>query len=152
MRDSHGRKLADEWSSGAYAYKSVSVSGYPNLFLTFGPYSGPGHNSALLYMEAQIDYIVAAVRLIQQRGIRIFDVRKDRQDRYNARIQRRLTNTTWNSGCASWYLTEDGYNPTMYPGFATEFTLRAVPRGPRRLPGDRSRRVGTGSVRDPRSR
>lgn len=27
-----GRKLAEEWSNGAYAYKSVSVSGYPNLF------------------------------------------------------------------------------------------------------------------------
>ena len=117
-----GRKLADEWSTGAYAYKSVSVSGYPNFFLTFGPNSGPGHNSALLYMEAQIDYIVDAVRLIEERCIRIFDVRKDRQDRYNETIQRRLSNTTWNSGCASWYLTKDGHNSTMYPGFATQFT------------------------------
>ncbi len=117
-----GRKLADEWANGSYAYKSVSVSGYPNLFWTFGPNSGPGHNSALLYMEAQIDYIVGAVRLITERDIRIFDVRKERQDRYNARIQRRLTNTTWNSGCASWYLTDNGHNATMYPGFATQFT------------------------------
>ena len=117
-----GRKLADEWAGGAYAYKSVSVSGYPNLFLTFGPNSGPGHNSALLYMEAQIDYIVKAVRLIRTRGIPIFDVRKDRQDRYNAAIQRRLAATTWNSGCASWYLTDDGHNSTMFPGFATQFT------------------------------
>lgn len=117
-----GRKLADEWSGGAYAYKSVSVSGYPNLFWTFGPNSGPGHNSALLYMEAQIDYIVEAVRLIADRGIRVFDVRKDRQGRYNARIQRRLAKTTWNSGCASWYLTKDGHNATMFPGFATQFT------------------------------
>lgn len=117
-----GRKLADEWSSGAFAYKSVSVSGYPNMFWTFGPNSGPGHNSALLYMEAQIDYIVDAVRLIAERNIRIFDVRRDRQDRYNAEIQRRLTKTTWNSGCASWYLTEDGHNSTMFPGFATQFT------------------------------
>ena len=73
-------------------------------------------------MEAQIDYIVKAVRLIRTRGIRIFDVRKDRQDRYNAAIQRRLAATTWNSGCASWYLTDDGHNSTMFPGFATQFT------------------------------
>lgn len=115
-----GRTLADEWSSGAYAYKSVAVSGYPNLFLTFGPNSGPGHNSALVYMEAQIDYIVEVVRLIRDRGL-ILDVRRDRQDRYNAEIQRRLAATTWNSGCSSWYLTEDGYNGTMFPGFATQF-------------------------------
>ena len=117
-----GRTLADDWAAGAYAYKSVSVSGYPNLFLTFGPNSGPGHNSALLYMEAQIDYIVQAVRLIGEQDIRVFDVRPDRQEQYNADIQRRLRATTWNSGCSSWYLTSDGYNGTMFPGFATQFT------------------------------
>lgn len=116
-----GRKLADEWSSGAYAYKSVAVHGYPNLFLTFGPNSGPGHNSALVYMEAQIDYIVEAVGLITGRGLTL-DVRKDRQDRYNAEIQRKLAATTWNSGCSSWYLTAEGHNSTMFPGFATQFT------------------------------
>lgn len=117
-----GRKLADEWSSGAYAYKSVSVSGYPNLFLTFGPNSGPGHNSALLYMEAQIDYIVAALRLIADQDIHSLDVRRERQDAYNTDIQRRLQGTTWNSGCNSWYLTADGHNGTMFPGLASQFT------------------------------
>jgi hypothetical protein len=92
------------------------------MFWTFGPNSGPGHNSALLYMEAQIDYIVEAVRLIAERDIRILDVRKERQNHYNADIQRRLAKTTWNSGCASWYLTGDGHNSTMFPGFATQFT------------------------------
>lgn len=123
-----GRVLADEWSRGAYAYKSVAVSGYPNLYLTFGPNSGPGHNSALVYMEAQIDYLVGAIGIILDRNLRMLDVRRDRQDRYNAAIQRKLSATTWNSGCRSWYLTEDGFNATMYPGFATQYVhqLRKV--------------------------
>ncbi|MGW4328217.1 flavin-containing monooxygenase [Nocardia sp. NPDC004573] len=123
-----GRNLAEEWSRGAYAYKSVAVSGYPNLFLTFGPNSGPGHNSALVYMEAQIDYLVGAIGVILDRDLRMLDVRRDRQDRYNAAIQRKLSATTWNSGCRSWYLTDDGFNATMYPGFATQYVhqLRAV--------------------------
>lgn len=25
------------------------------------------------------------------------------------------------SGCSSWYLTEDGFNASMYPGFATQY-------------------------------
>lgn len=116
-----GRKLGEEWSHGAYAYKSVSVSGYPNLFFTFGPNSGPGHNSALVYMEAEIRYIVEAIRTIIDRGFQTFDVKEVRQNRYHAHLQRRLAATTWNSGCKSWYLTEDGYNGTMYPGFATQF-------------------------------
>ncbi|WP_431962739.1 flavin-containing monooxygenase [Nocardia sp. bgisy134] len=116
-----GRVLAEEWSRGAYAYKSVAVSGYPNLFFTFGPNSGPGHNSALVYMEAQIDYLVEAIGTVLDRDLRMLDVRRDRQDRYNMAIQRRLTATTWNSGCHSWYLTDDGFNATMYPGFATQY-------------------------------
>ncbi|MEU8894676.1 NAD(P)/FAD-dependent oxidoreductase [Nocardia sp. NPDC048505] len=116
-----GRVLAEEWSRGAYAYKSVAVSGYPNLFFTFGPNSGPGHNSALVYMEAQLDYLSGAIKTILDQDLRLLDVRQDKQDRYNAAIQRRLTATTWNSGCHSWYLTEDGFNATMYPGFATQY-------------------------------
>jgi hypothetical protein len=75
-----------------------------------------------VYNEAQIDYIVRAVGLIVDADLRSLDVRKDSQERFNRDIQRRLVRTTWNSGCRSWYLTEDGYNATMYPGFATQYT------------------------------
>jgi cation diffusion facilitator CzcD-associated flavoprotein CzcO len=117
-----GRVLDDEWRRGAYAYKSVTVAGYPNLFFTFGPNSGPGHNSALVYMEAQIDYLAAAIGMLLERNLHSLEVRRDRQDRYNYRLQRRLRATTWNSGCRSWYLTEDGFNATMFPGFGSQFT------------------------------
>ena len=40
-----GRVLGDEWHRGVQAYKSVNVSGYPNLFFTFGPNSGPGRRA-----------------------------------------------------------------------------------------------------------
>jgi len=116
-----GRILAEEWTRGAEAYKSINVSGYPNLFFTFGPNSGPGHNSALVYMESQIDYIVRATKLITDRDLLSMDVRPDVQRAYNVQIQKRLKNTTWNSGCRSWYLTDDGYNGAMYPGFATQY-------------------------------
>ena len=116
-----GRSLDHEWARGAQAYKSVSVSGYPNVFLTFGPNSGPGHNSALVYMEAQIDYIVQGVRKLLDDDLRVLDVRGEVQKAYNAGIQKRLRRTNWNSGCSSWYLTPDGFNATMYPGLATQF-------------------------------
>lgn len=136
-----GRVLADEWARGAYAYKSFAVSGYPNLYFTFGPNSGPGHNSALVYMEAQIDAIVTAISTIRARGLKQLDVHRPAQDAYNAVIQRRLRATTWNSGCRSWYLTDDGFNATMYPGFASQYVgqMRGVDfsRDFRAVAGDR---------------
>lgn len=121
IRGLGGRVLAEEWSRGAQAYKSVNVSGYPNLHFILGPNSGPGHNSALVYMEAQIGYIVQCVSSLRQQGLAWRDVRPEVQKRYNHAIQKRLSRTNWNSGCKSWYLTEDGFNPSMYPGFATQY-------------------------------
>ncbi|MEZ0365249.1 flavin-containing monooxygenase [Mycobacterium sp. pUA109] len=117
-----GRSLNDEWRKGAFAYKSVNVAGYPNLFFTFGPNAGPGHISALVYMEAEIDYAVRTIQLMRTRHLTSIEVRADAQRDYNRWVQRRLAKTTWNSGgCSSWYLTEDGFNATMFPGFASTF-------------------------------
>lgn len=116
-----GRALNAEWASGARAYKSISVHGYPNLFFMTGPNSGPGHNSLLVYIEGQLDYAVRGIIAILDNDLHYLDVRKDVQRRYNERIQQRLTKTTWMSGCRSWYLTKDGFNASMYPGFATQY-------------------------------
>lgn len=117
----NGRQLNEEWARGAQAYKSINVSGYPNLYLTFGPNSGPGHNSALVYMEAQLDYAVQGIKLLHSNNLKFLDVNEKVQKNYNQVMQKRLARTNWNSGCKSWYLTEDGYNATMYPGFATQY-------------------------------
>lgn len=116
-----GRSLSDEWASGAQAYKSINAHGYPNLFFMTGPNSGPGHNSLLVYVEGQLEYAVAGITTILKDNLRYLDVRADAQRRHNADIQRRLTKTTWMSGCSSWYLTADGFNASMYPGFATQY-------------------------------
>jgi cation diffusion facilitator CzcD-associated flavoprotein CzcO len=116
-----GRLLGAEWADGAQAYKSISAHGYPNLFFMTGPNSGPGHNSLLVYIEGQLDYAVRAITTILDKDLRYLDVRADVQHRHNRRIQRRLTRTTWMSGCRSWYLTDDGFNASMYPGFASQY-------------------------------
>ncbi|MEO8816505.1 MAG: NAD(P)/FAD-dependent oxidoreductase [Mycobacterium sp.] len=116
-----GRSLQEEWQGGAQAYKSASAHGYPNLFFMSGPNSGPGHNSLLVYVEGQLDYAARAITTIIDNDLRYLDVREDVQAAHNGGLQRRLTKTTWMSGCSSWYLTKDGFNASMYPGFATQY-------------------------------
>ncbi|OBF82730.1 4-hydroxyacetophenone monooxygenase [Mycobacterium sp. 852002-51163_SCH5372311] len=116
-----GRSLAAEWAGGAQAYKSINAHGYPNLFFMTGPNSGPGHNSLLVYIEGQLEYAVRGISTILDNDLRYLDVRPEVQRRHNERIQRRLTKTTWMSGCRSWYLTKDGFNASMYPGTATQY-------------------------------
>ncbi|MEZ0340125.1 flavin-containing monooxygenase [Mycobacterium sp. pV006] len=116
-----GRSLQQDWAHHAEAYKSINVHGYPNLFVLTGPNSGPGHNSLLVYVEAQIAYTVTAITTLLHRDLRYLDVRAEAQRRYNDRLQTDLAKTTFMSGCRSWYLTADGHNAAMYPGLATQY-------------------------------
>jgi cation diffusion facilitator CzcD-associated flavoprotein CzcO len=116
-----GVELGALWKRGASAYKSINIAGFPNLFMTAGPNAGPGHNSYLYYMEAQFDYTVDGIKAILANDLAQLDVRPAVQTAYNQQLQQRLAKTNWNSGCKSWYLTEDGFNATMFPGFATQY-------------------------------
>lgn len=119
-----GRTLDEAWKHGAMAYKGMTVAGFPNWFIMMGPNTGPGHTSVLVYTEAQISHALQAIQKLITENLKYLDVRQEVMDRYNEGIQKRMKRMVW-SGCKSWYLSEDGVNRSLYPGFATEYVLRA---------------------------
>lgn len=119
-----GLALDDVWGNGAVAYKGMTVAGFPNWFILMGPNTGPGHTSVLVYTEAQIAHALQAICLLRDEHLRFVDVRRDIQDRYNERIQSRMKYMVW-PNCSSWYLSPDGSNHSLYPGFAFEYVLGA---------------------------
>jgi cation diffusion facilitator CzcD-associated flavoprotein CzcO len=118
-----GRTLADAWSDGGpQAYRGTAVAGFPNHFLIIGPNTGLGNNSMINIIEAQLELVVDAVRTMEREGVGSVDVRADAQERHNAQIQERMAGTVWTGGgCRSWYLTPDGINRTLWPGFSNAF-------------------------------
>jgi cation diffusion facilitator CzcD-associated flavoprotein CzcO len=103
-----GRALQDEWKGGAHAYRGITVSDFPNLFLMYGPNTNLGHNSIIFMIECQTDYILDCLRQMQERGIRCIDPRREVMEAYDARVQRELQRTAWAATGKSWYKTEDG--------------------------------------------
>ncbi|HEX8796153.1 MAG TPA: NAD(P)/FAD-dependent oxidoreductase [Polyangiaceae bacterium] len=124
IRGRAGHELNEVWADGAEAYLGTSVSGFPNLFMLIGPNTGLGHTSMIVMIEAQVAYVLDAVKRMRARGLASVEVRPDAQAVYNAEMQRRLANTVWASGCMSWYLTRTGKNTTLWPGFTVEFRWR----------------------------
>jgi cation diffusion facilitator CzcD-associated flavoprotein CzcO len=120
-----GRTLDEVWKDGAVAYKGMTVAGFPNWFILMGPNTGPGHTSVLVYTEAQIAHTLQAIRKLRDGGLKYVDVRAEVQDRYNEGLQGRMKHMAWSSGCNSWYLSDDGSNHALYPGFAAEYVVRA---------------------------
>jgi cyclohexanone monooxygenase len=109
-----GRRLRDDWRDGAEAYLGVTVSGYPNLFLLYGPNTN-GVNSIIFIHEAQANYVMSALRTMTRRRVRAFDVRRKVMDRYNRRIQAAMDGTVWTAGCTNYFRTPAGKVVTQLP-------------------------------------
>jgi hypothetical protein len=112
-----GVDLNQVWRDGAEAYLGMTVSGFPNLFLLYGPNTNLGHNSIVYMLESQFSYILDAVKTLQQRDLRFVDVRSQVQGVYNRWVQKQIKNTIWDAGCTSWYKTASGKNTNNWPGF-----------------------------------
>ena len=121
-----GITLDDAWAQGAEAYKGISVSGFPNLFILYGPNTNLGHSSIIHMLESQFHYVLQGLNLLDRDNLRWIDVRKDVQHDFNRRLQQRLTRTIWARDCHSWYKTEDGRNTNNWSGFT--LTYRALTR------------------------
>ena len=103
-----GRTLSEAWKDGAEAYLGVTVSGFPNLFMLYGPNTNLGHNSIIVMLEAQADYIVKCLRELKRRKAKALDVKPAAQSDFNVQLQKDLESTAWAGECSSWYKTASG--------------------------------------------
>jgi cation diffusion facilitator CzcD-associated flavoprotein CzcO len=110
-----GRDLQQEWQHGAHAYLGVTVSGFPNLFMLYGPNTNLGHNSILVMIEAQVGYVIDAIRQMEARGVRRLDVKRPVMDEYNRWLQGDLARSVWAADKQSWYKLADGTITNNWP-------------------------------------
>jgi cation diffusion facilitator CzcD-associated flavoprotein CzcO len=123
-----GRELNEAWRDGAQAHLGITVSGFPNLFLLYGPYTNLGHNSIIYMLESQFRYVLGCVEALRRHGLDWIDVKPDVQDAFTREMRERMRATVWEAGCQSWYMTEDGKVVNNWPGFT--FAYRNATRRP----------------------
>lgn len=110
-----GHVLARDWAEGARAYYGITVPGYPNFFLLYGPNTNLGHNSILFMLECQFRYIVAALRTLQREGGAYLDVRPEVFEAFYREIQEALQQTAWARVPRSWYKDSAGRITNNWP-------------------------------------
>lgn len=114
VRGRDGISLDEEWKDGARAYLGTSVTGFPNLFMLYGPNTNNG--AILVNLESQVEYIVRHARRMDEQGLRSIDVRREELDRFNVQLQEDLAAiAVWNSGVNYYYYSETGLNVTQWP-------------------------------------
>ncbi|MCU1499204.1 MAG: Cyclohexanone monooxygenase [Acidimicrobiales bacterium] len=136
------RDLHDSWSDGAEAHLGITVSGFPNLFLLYGPNTNLGHNSIVFMLERQISYVLTCVRTLIEDDLPWRDVTAEAQARSNGRLLRELDRTVWAAGCHSWYKTASGRITNNWSGPSARYWLRTA------RPRTADFR-GPGSIREP---
>lgn len=115
-----GVDLNDTWRQGAQAYLGMTVPGFPNFFMLYGPNTNLGHNSIVYMLESQIAHVVRCIRMMGRASAQTLEVDAARYTLFNAQVQQRLRHTVW-QGCTSWYVDANGHNSTNWPGFTLSY-------------------------------
>jgi cation diffusion facilitator CzcD-associated flavoprotein CzcO len=130
IRGRGGRRLQDEWTGGARAYLGISVAGFPNLFLMYGPNTNLGHNSIIFMIECQTGYILDCIRRLDEGGYSALDLRREVMDEFDAIQQQELQQRVWAFTGKSWYKNDDGRITNNWSGSTLRYwwkTIRADP-------------------------
>ncbi|HJS84684.1 MAG TPA: NAD(P)/FAD-dependent oxidoreductase, partial [Acetobacteraceae bacterium] len=113
--------LRDLWKDGPEAFLGMAIPGFPNLFYLYGPNTNLGHNSILLMLECQFDYIAQALRAMRERDAQGLEIRPEVHQRFNRELQEILAGSSWAASCASWYKTPDGRITNNWSGSVEDY-------------------------------
>jgi cation diffusion facilitator CzcD-associated flavoprotein CzcO len=112
---SDGRTLADEWATVARAYLGLSVPGFPNMFLLYGPNTNGGTGSVIYTIEAGMAHVLAALAELDRAGAQRIEVSRHAADAFDSELRSALKGTVWHTGCTNWYVDANGHDPNQWP-------------------------------------
>jgi 4-hydroxyacetophenone monooxygenase len=118
-----GVELHERWGGDARAYLGITLPGFPNLFLLYGPNTNIVANGSITYFsECEVFYIVEALGALLARQVRALDPKPSVHDAYNERIDAGNLQMAWGvSGVNSWYRNATGRSAQNWPFTLLEY-------------------------------
>ena len=115
--------LKEAWSDGAQAYLGVTTSGFPNMFMLYGPNTNQG---CILYMiERQVEYMVRQVNRIKTQGLNWIDLERNVMEKFNMDVQREIKGVdVWQADCGNDFYYRSGPSGrlvTQWPNSMTAY-------------------------------
>jgi cation diffusion facilitator CzcD-associated flavoprotein CzcO len=121
---SEGLTLDDAWSEVARAYLGLSVPGFPNMFLLYGPNTNGGSGSVVNTLECGIGHVLAALGEMERAEASRIEVSRAAAADFDRDLRAALAGTVWQSGCSNWYVDENGNDPNNWPWTWTAYHRR----------------------------
>jgi cyclohexanone monooxygenase len=129
-----GISLREAWRSRTAAYLGITVAGFPNFFILYGPNTN-GAGSIIAQLERQAEFAARAVAKIERGRWRYVDTDSAAQYRYVAWIDRQLAAhaSAMDSGCTNYYHDAGGANITQWPSSHLKYLVTVRTMGHRGL-------------------
>ncbi|HKT83859.1 MAG TPA: NAD(P)/FAD-dependent oxidoreductase [Solirubrobacterales bacterium] len=136
---SDGRTLEQAWAEVARAYLGLSVPGFPNMFLLYGPNTNGGSGSVVNTIECGVRHLLAALREMERAEASRIEVRPEAAADFDRELRTALAGTVWQAGCHNWYVDENGNDPNNWPWTWSAYRRRTreLARGAYELAGAR---------------
>ena len=106
-----GAVLSEVWGERPAAHLGITVPGFPNLFLMYGPGTNLAHGGSLIFHSAcQMRYIGGCLKVLIRGGHRTMEPLREAHDDYYARTQQELLGMVWSHPSIehSWYKNAEG--------------------------------------------
>jgi 4-hydroxyacetophenone monooxygenase len=106
-----GRTLAEDWADeNPTAYLGMTVPGFPNLFVMYGPNTNLGHGGSGMWVaETQSRYIAKCLALMGDNGWSALEVKDDRRRDYTSEIDAEHAELIWtHPGTRTYYRNRFG--------------------------------------------
>lgn len=106
LRGRDGLSIDDAWHKGPRAYRMTAIPGFPNLFTVLGPNSPTGSISLQYSAELTARYITHWLQRFRAGELDAVEVTEEATTTFNDAVAAAMGPTVWNTGCNSWYFTE----------------------------------------------
>ncbi|GGH61779.1 NAD(P)-binding domain-containing protein [Frigidibacter albus] len=113
-----GTRLRDIWGDdNPRAYLGITMPGFPNLFLTYGPNTNLAHGGSIIFQaECQVHYITTCLAALIEGGHDAMECTAEAYDDYNASVDATLDEMVWAfEGVTNWYKNASGRVTTNSP-------------------------------------
>src|SRR5262249_31814427 len=108
----NGQSLHDYWAGEPRAFLGLTVPGFPNFFMLYGP--GTNGGEIVWMLERQAEFVVRAVKRMMRTGATEVEVKRRWADGYNRWYQRAVSNTSW-AVSNNYFKTPSGTIVTQWP-------------------------------------
>ncbi len=112
-----GRDLHREWDGDARAYLGMTVPGFPNFFMIYGPNTNIVVNGSIVFFsECSVRYIIGCLKLLIEGGATSLSPRPDITAAFNERIDAENAKMAWAApDVNSWYKNRKGRVAQNWP-------------------------------------